>query len=51
MDFREYLFHALRCIGLRAMRLAPPGGIIDVAIAWEMNASWQEEGGGSCRVV
>src|ERR687897_269361 len=29
----------------------PPGGIIDVAIAWEMNASWQEKGGGSCRVV
>src|SRR5215211_8138796 len=28
----------------------PPGGIIDVAITWEMNASWQEEGGGSCRV-
>jgi hypothetical protein len=40
------------------MRLAPPGGIIDVAIAWEMNASWQEEEeeeeeeeGGSYRVV
>jgi hypothetical protein len=32
------------------MRLAPPGGIIDVAIAWEINASWQE-GGGSYRVV
>jgi hypothetical protein len=34
------------------MRLGPPGSIINVAIAWEMNASWQEEGGGgSCRVV
>src|ERR687889_2184033 len=25
-----------------------PGGIIYVAIAWEMNASWQEEGGFCC---
>jgi plastocyanin len=32
------------------MRLASPGSIIDVAIAWEMNASWQEEGEGGTRM-
>jgi hypothetical protein len=51
-NFREFFFPRTPVNRPPGNASGPPGGIIDVAIAWEMNASWQEEeGGGSYRVL